>query len=57
MRFAQNIITLVGALILMAVLASAAFVLARSNPDINAGVFFAAGGILYTMVILFVMHR
>lgn len=57
MRFAQNIVALVGALVLMAVLAGAAFVLARSNPDINAGVFFAAGGILYTMVILFVLHR
>lgn len=57
MRFAHNIVALVGALVLMAVLAGAAFVLARSNPDVNAGIFFAAGGILYTMVILFVLHR
>lgn len=57
MRFAQNIMALVGALVLMAILAGSAFVLARTNPDIHAGVFFAAGGILYTMVILFVLHR
>ena len=33
----------------------AAFVLSRSNPDVNIGIFFAAAGVLYTMIILFVL--
>ncbi|WP_020179712.1 hypothetical protein [Methylopila sp. M107] len=57
LRLARNLLGLIGALALMAALGSTAFVLARSNPDINIAVFFAAAGILYTMVILFILAR
>ncbi len=55
LRLAQNVLGLVAALILMAALGFAAFVLSRSNPDVNIGIFFAAAGVLYTMIILFVL--
>lgn len=56
MQFARNFVGLIAALLLMAALASAAFVLARSNPDINIGVFFGVAGVIYTMVILLALH-
>lgn len=57
LQLARNIIGLVGALLLLAVIVVAAFVLWRSNPGVNIGLFMAAGGIIYTMVILFALHR
>ena len=57
LRLAQNVLGIIAALILMAVMGTMAFVLSRSNPDISIGVFFAAAGILYTMIILFVLAR
>lgn len=57
MRFARNLIGLIAALVLMAALGTMAFVLARSNPGVNIGVFFAAAGVLYTMIILFALAR
>lgn len=57
LRLARNFIGLIGALALMLVLASASFVLWRANPWINIGWFFAASGVLYTMVVLMVLHR
>ena len=56
-QIARNILGLVGALVLMAVLAIAAFIVARSNPTISAAWFFAAAGVSYTMIILVVLHK
>lgn len=57
LQFARNVIGLIGAVVLMLVIGFAAFVLWRSNPDINIGLFMAAGGVVYTMIVLFALHR
>ncbi|WP_164919645.1 hypothetical protein [Hansschlegelia zhihuaiae] len=54
---ARNILGLIGALLLMALLGFAAFVLARTNPSIHGAVFYGAAGVVYTMVVLFVLNR
>ena len=57
LQIARNVIGLIGAVLLMLVIGFAAFVLWRSNPDINIGLFMAAGGVVYTMIVLFALHR
>jgi hypothetical protein len=57
LELARNIVGLIGAVLLLGVVSFAAFVLARSNPDIHAAIFFAAGGMVYTMAVLFALHR
>jgi hypothetical protein len=57
LQFARNVLGLIGAVLLMGVIVFAAFVLWRSNPGVNIGLFMAAGGIVYTMIILFFLHR
>ncbi|PZQ13551.1 MAG: hypothetical protein DI565_13465 [Ancylobacter novellus] len=56
-QIARNVLGLLGAVALMAVLAIAAFIVARSNPTISVGWFFAAAGVSYTMIILLVLHK
>lgn len=57
LRVARNVLGLIGALLLMLALAAGSFVLWRSNPWIDLGWFFAVSGIIYTMIILMVLHR
>lgn len=56
-RIARNFLGFLGALALMLALAAAAFILGTTSPGINVAWFFAAAGILYTLVVLAVLHK
>ena len=57
LNLARNLVGLLAALVLMAALGLSAFVLGSSNPDVPMGVFFGAAGVLFTMIVLFVLAR
>ncbi len=57
LRLVRSVLGLLAALVLMGALGTAAFVIGRTNPDVPMGVFFGASGVLYTMIILFVLAR